>query len=464
MEKLSRGIKKYTASMKKLALSPLDPLARTFLAVFVITTLEGAVRKWVWPGATIPLLVLRDALVLWALMQGTLHGGFSAMRNVFAVLICWSVMVAAWASLQLLNGLGTVVVAVIGIRAWLLYLWFAVLCARLLTAHSIQRLLWFAAYLVVPMAALGTLQHFLPIAHILNRQADSNAVESIFTVADGIVRVTGTFSFTAGYVSFLSFVTPIILAIFAGELGAAGRPKARFSVCVAFFIGVVVSGSRGAFIGTGIMLAALVMGMLMLRRRVVRSLFLVVGAMAFAYGIANVVFERAIGATQGRFESASQVESLMGRILSSSGEESSWDQIVTLGQGIGMGNNAAGFFLNGSRDFLVGEAETDKMLGEAGFLGAIFTLLKWLVGVRVAWSAFGSIKKSGTLLPWLMSVSVAILLLAGNLTSQLTAHAYGWLAIALALALNRTTRTEHAKRVQATAATMRGNLYFPRGA
>ena len=69
----------------------------------------------------------------------------------------------------------------------------------------------------VCMAPLVVLQHFSPPGARINSQVDSDE-DDVFVVIAGVVRTTGTFSFTAGYTTFLALVR---------AAGARGRRRAQ---------------------------------------------------------------------------------------------------------------------------------------------------------------------------------------------------------------------------------------------
>ncbi|MDO6805153.1 hypothetical protein Q4595_22065, partial [Wenyingzhuangia sp. 1_MG-2023] len=76
------------------------------------------------------------------------------------------------------------------------------------------------------------------------------ADQYIFTVTKDIVRTTGTFSFTAGYTIYLSFVTPVVLWIMSGGLKGSLSSLLKLFIVGLFFVGALISGSRGAIMTT----------------------------------------------------------------------------------------------------------------------------------------------------------------------------------------------------------------------
>src|SRR5215207_1879524 len=107
----------------------LSRAGKLFLAVFLVIVFEGSVRKWVSSGSTLPLIMLRDLLALLLVVYAWRHGYLRRHPKITAAMLAWTCLVVAWGLLQLVGGQSTPVVFVIGLRFWLLYIWFAVAAA-----------------------------------------------------------------------------------------------------------------------------------------------------------------------------------------------------------------------------------------------------------------------------------------------------------------------------------------------
>jgi len=160
----------------------------------------------------------------------------------------WSVIVVGWALLQaILNEIPVAIVA-IGLRFWLLYLWFAVAVAVSITERDFRLIMQTILVIMVCMAPLVVLQYLQPPEAFINKQVSDAEDDLIFTVIFGVVRTTGTFSFTLGFSTFLALVTPFALAYFTAK---ATGPKDKYWKVLtvgAMLMGTMVSGSRTAFV------------------------------------------------------------------------------------------------------------------------------------------------------------------------------------------------------------------------
>ncbi|CAN7297448.1 hypothetical protein LJR130_001447 [Variovorax sp. LjRoot130] len=422
----------------------LSRAGQLFLAVFLIVIFEGAVRKWVSSASTLPLILLRDLLALALVVYALRHGYLRRHKKITAVMLAWSCLVLGWGLLQLVGGESSPVVFVIGLRFWLLYTWFAVAAAAAMNETDYRAAILAAALVMLLLAPLAVLQHYSPPGARINTQLDGDE-ESVFVAVVGVVRTTGTFSFTSGYATYLTMVAPLVFGI----LGARKRNTRQFlfamAVFVAFVTGALVSGSRTAAITSGMMLMAYLLGRLLFSkaRNKVGAAVAVVVVLAmtalFAY-----VFRDAIGVTQTRFEQAAQAEDFGERVLTVLfGEPWVYDLMSWLGYGVGFGSNLATYVRTGAADvFALAEAEGGRILMEGGLLGVAYIALKYLaLAVGLLSSLRASIKTNSpyAVLVWL---TTALAVVSWPALGQLTANALLGIMLAYALLVLRYPRLE----------------------
>src|SRR4030095_7218540 len=106
---------------------------RVFLAVFLIVAFEGAIRKWVASSSTLPLILLRDLLAVYLVLHAWRGGDLRRYPKVVTSMLAWTLLVIGWGLMQLVGGESSPTVFVIGLRFWLLYIWFAVAAAAAMT-------------------------------------------------------------------------------------------------------------------------------------------------------------------------------------------------------------------------------------------------------------------------------------------------------------------------------------------
>lgn len=426
-----------TASFSYAAARPasMTRAGKAFIAVFLIVVLEGAVRKWVASSATLPLLLVRDLLTIYVIAYALRNGALRRQKGITQALLAWSCLVIAWGLLQLVVGESSPTVLLIGLRFWLLYIWFGVAAAATMNEADYRAALQVAAWSLLLMTPLVVLQHFSPPGARINSQVDSDEADIFLVIAD-VVRTTGTFSFTAGYTTYLALMAPLVFAV----VGARKRPGLQTLLAAALFAAFVVSsmvsGSRTAVILSGLMVVGYFIARLWLapgKRRSGAIVGVIAGMLLLA--VLLYVFRGAIAITEQRFQEASEVETFWGRIFTIFiGQSVAFDNFSWIGYGIGLGSNLANYVRTGSTGaFALAEVEASRILLEGGLIGYVFTAFKVgviIVGVRKAWRLSRRLHSAYPILLWAV---VSLALLTWSAIGQLTAH--GLLGLMLAFGL-----------------------------
>ncbi len=416
----------------------LSLVTKAFLAIFFIVLFEGALRKWLFVPS-IPLMLLRDVIVIATVIYGLNRRKFKFRAWPEFILMSWTVLVLSWALLQFIFQIMPFPVIFIGIRAWILYLWFAVLFARVVSRSELIFILKVMLWTMVPMVFLAVIQHLSPVHAFINRQAGGDD-QYIFTVAKDIVRTTGTFSFTLGYTTYLALMTPLVLWLMSDGASLIKNYFIRLLFVGSFFLGIIVSGSRGAIFFTGGMLIMWsIISLLRGKYRKIspKTVFLMpILIVVVGYFLAPVI-ERAYEANTSRIESASRSEDVTSRIISIFiGSDEVWQEFDFFGKGIGAGSNAARSFMPATNNgFLLGENEIDRILNEGGILGLLFEFLKILVSIVGLILSVRILIKGKNFLPILFWVFLTVQLLTASTTGQITAHAFTFLSLAIGWAL-----------------------------
>ncbi|MEJ8854244.1 hypothetical protein WKW79_06675 [Variovorax robiniae] len=418
--------------------SGLSRTGRLFIWVLLIVVFEGAVRKWGTSAASLPLILLRDAIAGYLIFHAWKSGHLRTFKNQTSVLVAWSCCVIAWGMLQVIVNDGNPIVFLIGLRFWLLYTWFGFAAASSMTEVDFRAAMRTATWLLILLAPLVILQYASPPGARINTEVDS-VEDEVFIVIAGVVRTTGTFSFTSGFSTFLGLVIPIALAVVA----ARKRTLTHAFIAVAAFGAVVaeslVSGARSAVIYSGGMIAIYLLGRLVFSKaadkgKALATLLLAVMALA----ILAVVFQTAIENTQQRFGEAAEVEDFWERVLVYfAGEPTVVDYLSWIGVGIGRLSNLAGYVSTGVAGFQLAEAEAGRILIEGGLLGGLYTALKLIVMGLGLYRSFVIAVRRGVIFPLLLWISLSIALLSWSAIGQLTANALLGFALAYALAALR---------------------------
>lgn len=417
---------------------------KIFLTVIYCVVLEGALRKWLTPALTIPLVLLRDSLAVLAVIVALRRGTLNFRSKGPQVLALWTALVLLWSTLQAVVIGSPAALMLIGWRFWLLYLWFAVAIAASLTERDLVLAKRHLLFLLLAHVPLVLVQHFLPPGAFLNRQIDGDE-ESVFRVAGDIVRTTGTFSFTAGFTCFLAVVTPLVFALFDGSAGKQGLVRRRTVFLGGLAAATLVSGSRSSLVFFAAVAGVYMLFALVSKRRsnlratVLMVVFALVTGAAF-----SVLFDRAIEASRERFEVAGENENVSQRVQAIFfGEPGVYDRFTYMGYGLGVGSNFAGAVSGGERTFLLAETEAGRTLLEGGLLGLALAGMKILVLTAGLFNAFRCLRKTGHMTPMLLWITTASAFLTWAIVGQLTINALAYVLLALAMASLRHDARPH---------------------
>jgi len=414
----------------------LSRMGKLFIAILLIAIFEGAIRKWVSSASTIPLVLLRDALALYGIAIGLKKRRVSSSHIGMQLLLIWSGTVVCWGLLQLIVNQTSVLIYFLGLRFWLLYLWFAYAGAKSLSETDFRFISKVLIIISIAMVPLVVVQHLLPPGAFLNRQVDGDE-ETVFRITADIVRTTGTFSFTLGYTVFLAMVAPFAFASFTPGMRLWRGKALPILGVTAMGVGSLVSGSRAAIIFFGLLFTIYIFTSLFFARgrKNKRSALRMALIALVAVSTLPFLFSRAIDASQERFETAAESESFVARISSMFlGEPGVYKDLPLLGHGLGGGTNLAGFAVTGHRTFLLAETEVARTVLEGGLLGVAFVALKLgvvLVGLR---KSFTIARGSGNILPGMLWATTAIALLSWSIIGQLTVNVLGSLLLGLSVA------------------------------
>lgn len=389
--------------------------------------IEGALRKWVVPGFSNPLLLVRDPVMLAIYF-------FSIRARVFPkngwTISLWiigglSVFISIVSLIDYLPLRPILLVTFYGFRCNCLHLPLIFIMASVFDEEDVKKFGWWILLLTIPMVLLMAAQFEASPDSFINRTAGLGEAEQL-TAGGGKIRPPGTFSFISGPVLYLSMATSFIL------YGALSRKAYKMPLLIgagtALIVGIVVSGSRSCVASVLVVVAAVVVIFVVRPSAVnnfVRTLLLVVIA---TFIIARLpIFKEGINVLSDRFAESAQAadttiaKGMVDRVIEGFTEGfSHMDKFPLFGWGIGIGTNVGGRILIGHAAFLLAENEWSRVLAESGpILGGAFLLWRTLLVLRLGALSVISLRRDN-LLPILLFGAGFVILLNGQLGQPTT--------------------------------------------
>ncbi|MDQ2918688.1 MAG: hypothetical protein M3R10_02280 [Verrucomicrobiota bacterium] len=387
---------------------------------FWLLIFEGALRKWVVPQLSNPLLIVRDPVVLliyfyaiWAhVFPRNLWiyslGAIALLSSALSFLVLWPYLPPTYIAL----------VTAFGFRSNFLHLPLIFVSAQVLRREDVKRFGWWTLILMVPMALLMIGQFRAAPDAFLNRNAGGEG--EMMTSALGKVRTAGTFSFVVGVAAYCAMVTSFL--VYAALRRDVYRNWVLFASGSALVIGIAVSGSRSVVGGCAVVIGSLFV-ILILRPSAVNRFgqTLIVTLILGLILVRTPIFKEGFNVLSTRFnEVAEATEKSIGAGLIERvfGDFEESFYVLTkapfLGYGLGIGTNAGAKFITGRSMFLLSEGEWSRIFLESGpVLGVAYVLWRLALVIYVALLCLRSIKV-GHVLPVLLFASCFLTLTNGQ--------------------------------------------------
>jgi len=448
--------------------SPEDPTIRNIRRLiwlyFWLLLLEGALRKWVVPQLSNPLLIIRDPVVLliYALAIRARvfpRNGWVLSLAFIAFLSLAASFVALWAyippgRIALVSGFG--------FRANFLHLPLIFVMPRVLRPEDVKRIGWWVLILVVPMALLMVAQFQAAPDAWLNRTASGEG--EMMTSALGKVRTAGPFSFVVGVVAYFALATGFL--VWAALKRGIYNNWVLFAAGSALLIGVAVSGSRSV-VGACVVVVASLLLVLFLRPGAINrfgQVLLVTVILGF-FLTQTPIFKEGLSVLSARFTAVSEAEEqsivigLISRVFDGFGElVRIYPTAPFFGFGLGIGTNGGAKFLTGQSTFLLAEGEWARLVLESGpVLGLAFVFWRCGLAARILLLCLRSVRRQGNVLPLLLFASGGLPLMNGQFGPP-TVLGFAVFTTGLALAAGNAdneSETETAAPVTSTGASER---------
>ena len=365
-------------------------LKKLFWLYFLLLIFEGALRKWVLPGFSAPLLLVRDPVAVLIILEAHRTNKWPARWSVvMGVLACALLGLCVW---QMILGNNSWIAAVYGLRSYLLPFPVAFIMGENLDADDLRKFGAATLWLMLPLAALEVAQYLAPQGSILNAGAYKGA-EQIYYVEEH-VRASGTFSFVAGPTFYNAIVAALL---FYGLMNQKFAKKGLLWAAVfALVLSVPVVGSRTLVVElAGVAVCAGIAAMFGVSQ-FVRVVKIVIPLLAVYLLVSLLpVFSSASQSLRARSTNAYGTEGGLRRAMVQRTSGTIVDALIKadysshpIGIGMGRGAAAVSALATGKVQFVAGEYEFVRELVELGPIsGILFSLFRFLLALSLMFSA-----------------------------------------------------------------------------
>lgn len=401
-------------------------------AYFWLLLIEGALRKWVMPSYSNPLLLIRDPVMLAIYYYSIRARVFPRNFWVNSLWIIAGLSLVASCLLSVFNVLSPFVppipileVALYGMRTNFFHLPLIFIVASVFDEEDVKQFGWWIIVMMIPIGLLMLAQFEASPDSFINRTAGLGEAEQL-TAGGGKIRPPGPFSFISGTVYYITLSAAFL--IYGALTKRVYKNWLLIAAGVALGLGIGVSGSRGCVASVLIVVAAVVV-IFLVRPRTVnqfgRTLLVVVIAALIISRLP--IFKEGVHVLSDRFTDSAEAadttitKGIITRVFGDFTEGLSHiGKYPLFGYGIGIGTNVGGRILVGRPAFLLAESEWSRVLGESGpILGLAFLLWRTLLALHIGRLSFNALKNYN-ILPILLFGAGFVILLNGQLGQPTT--------------------------------------------
>jgi len=413
-------------------------------AYFWLLLIEGALRKWVLPQYSNPLLLLRDPVML-AIYYYSIRARVFP-QNIWVIAL-WSIGICSALAILLspifpyLPWLQLVAVDAYGFRTNFMHLPIIFIMASVFDHEDVKKFGWWILLVMIPMSLVMLAQFEASPDSFINRTAGLGEGEQL-TAGGGKIRPPATFSFISGPIFYITAAAAFV--IYGALTRAVYNTWLLIISGAALVVAVVVSGSRACVVSVLVVVMTIAIAFVFRRQavnRFGRTLIIVVIGVLIIMRLP--FFKEGTEVLSNRFIDSAEAtdttitKGLIARVFEDMTQGLTHiDKFPLWGYGLGIGTNVGGRVLVGRPAFLLAESEWSRVLGENGAIfGLAFLIWRVLFTWKLGRLSFTALRR-GDLLPILIFSSSFILLLNGQL-GQPTTLGFATLLNGLCLAATR---------------------------
>ena len=378
-------------------------LVNAIYIYFFLLLFEGALRKWILPGFSDVILLIRDPVAIYILYAA--WKSRVSYLNPYVLFIAVVSLFAFYTAILL--GHGNLLIALYGLRITLIHFPLIFIIGSVLIKEDVDRIARWMIVLCIPMLILIIVQFYSPQTAWINKGVGDSLGGGGFTGALGYLRPPGTFSFTNGLVLFFTLCSSFIFWSFTYDVKLP--VWVIYTALICLFLSIPFSISRTLLFGILITAFFYLLSSFKYWLTFLYVIVAMIVVITFINVIGNFEFlETGLEVFKERFNSANESEGgledvILNRYLGGLGRAlASAEDYPFWGLGLGLGTNAGSILTTGQKEFLISEGEWGRVLGEIGpLLGLVLIITRVVLGMNMLFKSYRQFMQ-GNMLPWLM--------------------------------------------------------------
>ncbi len=414
---------------------PMPVLKKLFWAYFLLLIFEGALRKWILPELSAPLLLVRDPIGLLIIWQAFREGKWPEKWSIVVGFL--SIGLLAVCVTQLVIGNNPWFAAAYGLRSYLLPFPVALIMGENLDREDLRKFGLATLWILLPITLLEIAQYIAPASSFLNKGASEGAEQ--ITYVGSRVRASATFSFVTGPIGYCPLAAAFIFYGFVND--KLGKKWLLLTAAFALVISIPVIGSRSVVFELAGVVACAAIAALCGVSQLFNSVRIAVPLLAVSFLVTLLpLFSEASVNLHLRFAQAARSEGSLTHLVEQRTVGSDLDfleqtDFLSNPFGLGMGQGAAAIakLMNSSVLFPTGEGELERTINELGpFPGLIFMSFRFFLGMMILAMAIARARRHEPLALLLVPVTLSGLIL--SVMEQPTEQGFVVVSLAFSLA------------------------------
>lgn len=416
-------------------------VVKAIFFIYLLSLIEGPLRKWFLPGLAGPLTLLRDPFVVILYLHCFSHG-LIWLGGMAGLWMGFAFVASILGLIQYLFSGFPIEGWLLGVRSYWLYMPMAFIIAATFRKSDVLRFLILNLWLSIPYSVLVAVQYNAGPGAYVNHGVGGDEHAAV-QLTEVIVRPFGLFTFTSPNVQFCAAMASMVVAVYFAFRSERPAWFIFLLMTVATGAMLVLTGSRGIYFQVGIVLVFAITALIYLRSdfRTFGTCLVVAAFVGLSAAILVNVFPDMFVAMEDRFTVARQHEgSIWLRAFSAiSSVNVGMANAPVLGQGIGVGASGVAQFL-GLNALALGESELERNLNELGLLfGSLFICLRILT---TAWLAQLALRlgRRGYLMALPLTGFTLVPIAVGQMTHSVLYSFLPWICIGFVIALDRSSK------------------------